>query len=456
MFSKNELVTIEITDITDEGSGVGKAEGFTVFVPETAVGDRVRARLVKLQRSFAYGIVEELLAPSLDRIASDCTVYRQCGGCSLRHITYGAELRIKQNWVEQHLRRIGNITTPVLPIRGSPAQNGYRNKTQCPVRSDGQAVRLGMFGKRSHRVIPCTNCRLQPAHFEPILLAVQAFIEECGISVYNEENHTGLLRHVYIRTAEATGETMVCLVVNGDSLPHSEVLAKRLTACCPSVKSIVLNCNKARTNVILGKACKTLWGNDSITDILCGLKISLSPLSFYQVNRAGAEQLYGVAGEFAALTGSELLLDLYCGTGTIGLSMAARARELVGVEIIAEAVENARQNARENGITNARFLCDDAKGAAAKLRAEGLTPDVVVLDPPRKGCEHEVLETVAAMFPARIVMVSCNSATLARDLAALELLGYQTVRVQPMDMFPRTAHVECVCLLTKSRRNAIT
>ncbi|MBC8545828.1 23S rRNA (uracil(1939)-C(5))-methyltransferase RlmD [Clostridiaceae bacterium NSJ-31] len=449
MYAKNDLVELSIIDITDEGNGVGKIDGFAVFVPGTAVDDRLRVKLVKIQKNFAYGIVEEILSPSPDRIPVDCRVYRQCGGCSLRHISYQAELQIKQNWVEQHLKRIGGIDAPVLPIIGSPRQDGYRNKAQYPVRMEDGELRLGMFGKRSHRVIPCTDCRLQPSEFESILKTIRDFCLEWKISIYNEEKYSGLLRHVYLRSAQATGEIMVCLVINGVSLPHSGELVDRLRTVCPSVASIVLNRNREKTNVILGQHCQTLWGKDTIADILCGVRVNLSPLSFYQVNREGAEQLYRVAEEFAGLTGRELLLDLYCGAGTIGLSMAHRVRELIGVEIIPQAVENARRNAQENGITNARFLCDDAKGAAASLQREGLTPDVVVLDPPRKGCVPEVLEAVSGMNPDRIVMVSCNSATLARDLAALRTLGYHTVKAQPVDMFPRTTHVECVALMTR-------
>lgn len=445
MLCKNDIVQMMITDITDEGNGVGKtADGFAVFIPGTAVGDELMARLVKVQKSYAYGIIEKLLVPSPHRIEADCQVYRQCGGCSLRHISYDAELATKQNWVEQHLRRIGGISAPVLPIIGSPEQEGYRNKTQCPIRNDGESVRLGMFGKHSHRVIQCTNCRLQPAHFEKILQTVQDFCKEYQIPVYNEDKHTGLLRHVYIRFAQATNQTMVCLVVNGTALPHSAQLVEALVAACPSVNAILLNSNTAKTNVILGKTNLTLWGKSNITDILCGLTIHISPLSFYQVNRKGAERLYGIVADFAGLTGTEVLLDLYCGAGTIGLSMASKVRQLVGVEIVQAAVLDAQQNALDNGITNARFLCDDAKGAAATLHREGLLPDVVVLDPPRKGCDASVLQTVAEMQPSRIVMVSCNSATLARDLALLAGLGYQTVKAQPVDMFPRTAHVECV------------
>ena len=448
MPQKNQLVTLEITDITDEGNGVGRADGFTLFVPETAVGDVLTARVVKVQKSFGYAIVEQLHTPSADRVEPDCPVYRRCGGCSLRHISYAAELRQKQLWVQEHLRRIGGITAPVLPILPSPQQNGYRNKAQFPVRLENGAVQLGMFGKRSHRVIPCTDCRLQPPAFAKILETVRSFCENSGVSIYDEENHVGLLRHVYIRSAEATGEIMVCLVVNGTALPSGKALAERLAADCPGVCSVILNRNTARTNVILGEKCETLWGRSKITDELCGLRFELSPLSFYQVNRQGAQQLYSVAAELAGLTGRELLLDLYCGTGTIGLSMAHGARELIGVEIIPAAVEDARENARRNAISNARFLCGDAAEAARQLRADGLRPDVVVLDPPRKGCGEDVLRTVAGMEPARIVMISCNSATLARDLAFLNTLGYATRLARPVDMFPRTAHVETCVLLS--------
>ena len=436
-----------ITDITSEGNGVGKADGFVIFVPDSAIGDDLQVRIVKLQKNFAYGIIEEIVTPSSDRILPNCSVYSKCGGCSLRHISYEAELALKENWVKQHLLRIGGLNIPILPIIGSPQQDGYRNKGQCPVRSDGGAVFVGMFSKRSHRIIPCTGCKLQPAHFEAILKIVQNFCEKLSISIYNEEKRTGLLRHVYIRHAEATNETMVCLVINGSELPHSDILIEQLCAQCPSVKSLVLNINNATTNVILGKTCKVLWGSERINDVLCGVKISLSPLSFYQVNHAGAEKLYNVVAEFAELCGNEVLLDLYCGAGTIGLSLAHRIKTLIGVEITPQAVEDATANAAANGITNAVFLCDDATGAAQRLHAEGLTPNVVVLDPPRRGCEAEVLSAVAEMHPQRIVMVSCNSATLARDLAVLETYGYSTIKAQPLDMFPRTGHVECVALL---------
>ncbi|MEG2125808.1 MAG: 23S rRNA (uracil(1939)-C(5))-methyltransferase RlmD [Hydrogenoanaerobacterium sp.] len=448
IFKKNDIVEMAITDITDEGNGVGKIDGFTVFVPESAVGDVLRVRLVKLQKSFGYGICEEILTPSKSRVTPDCPVYHSCGGCSLRHISYESELVIKENWVRQHLKRIAGLTVPLLPIIPSPKAEGYRNKAQYPIRRENDAVLLGMFSKRSHRVIQCTDCKLQPAGFEEILKTVQTFCLEYEISVYNEDKHTGLLRHVYIRTADATNETMLCLVINGEELPHSDILIQRICANCHGVTSIILNINKGFTNVILGDTCKTLFGTPRINDILCGLKISLSPLSFYQVNRDGAQCLYGVIKEFANLSGSETLLDLYCGAGTIGLSLARNLKELIGVEIIEQAVENAKKNAKENGISNAHFFCDDATGAAQKLHDKGVCPDIIILDPPRKGCAPEVLSAVSSMKPSRIIMVSCNSATLARDLLILTQQGYTAVKAQPVDMFPRTAHVEAIILMT--------
>ena len=450
MFQKNDLIPLEITDITDEGNGVGKAEGFAFFVPGAAIGDRLVIRIVKLLKSYGYGIIHEIISPSPDRIEPDCPVYRQCGGCSLRHLSYEAELKIKENWVRQHLLRIGGLDVPLLPILPSPQASAYRNKAQFPVGTDkdGQVV-IGLYGPRSHRIIPCLDCRLQPAFFSDILCVIQDFCREYRIPPYDEQSHRGLLRHIYIRHGEGTGETMVCLVCNGENFPHSDILCERLVARVPSVCSIVLNVNRRATNVILGESCRTLYGKGDICDTLCGVTLQISPLSFYQVNRRGAEQLYETAREMAGLRGDEVLLDLYCGTGAIGLSMAKHVKSLVGVEVIPQAVENARENARRSGIQNARFLCADAAQAASQLRQEGLSPDVIVLDPPRKGCSQEALEIVAGMGAQRLVMVSCNSATLARDLAILSQLGYRPIKARPVDMFPRTAHVECVVLLSK-------
>ena len=450
MLQKNDLISLVITDITNEASGVGRHEGVAVFVPGTAVGDRLTVRIVKVLKHYAYGIVERILEASPDRVLDTCPVSRQCGGCSLRHISYHAECQIKQNWVTEHFRRIGGIDLTPLPIQPSPLQSAYRNKAQYPIRRgpDGK-IQIGFFAPRSHRVIANHFCDLQPHFFGEILGIIQIFLEQYRISIYNEQSHQGLVRHLFLRWGEQTREAMVCLVINGTELPHADILAARLTKAFPQIVSIQINCNTAKTNVILGPVCRVLYGKPVISDILCGIKVELSPLSFYQVNRSGAEKLYGIAADFAGLTGGELLLDLYCGAGTIGLSMARRVREVIGVEIVKEAVENARENARRNGIHNARFLCDDAAGAAQTLAEEGLHPDVVVLDPPRKGCDAALLKTVGQMTPDRIVMISCNSATAARDAAILCQNGYRVTKLQAVDMFPRTAHVETVCLFSK-------
>ena len=450
MLQKNDLISLTITDITNEASGVGRHEGIAVFVPGTAVGDQLKVRIVKVLKNYAYGIVESIVKASSDRIKDICPVSRQCGGCSLRHISYSAECRIKQNWVTEHFRRIGGIDLTPLPIQPSPAQSAYRNKAQYPIRRgpDGK-IKIGFFAPRSHRVIENHCCDLQPSFFGSILSLIQNFLEEYRISIYDELSHQGLVRHLFLRWGEQTNEVMVCLILNGKELPHADILIDRLTTAFPQIASIQLNCNTAKTNVILGPVCQVLYGKPTISDVLCGIKVELSPLSFYQVNRSGAEKLYRIAADFASLSGNELLLDLYCGAGTIGLSMAHLVREVIGVEIVKEAVENAKENAQRNNIQNARFLCADAAGAAQTLAAEGLHPDVIVLDPPRKGCAASLLETIGHMAPDRIVMISCNSATAARDAAILCQNGYQAAKLQAVDMFPRTAHVETVVLMSR-------
>ncbi len=447
---KNDIITLEITDITNEGNGVGRIDGLAVFVPMSAVGDVLRVRMTKVLKSYAYGIIESILTPSGDRIAADCPVFSRCGGCDYRHITYQAELKLKQKQVYDALERIGGLHFDEHIITPSPQTEGYRNKVQYPVRADdnGRCV-AGFFAPRSHRLIDCTSCALHPKRFEEIVLDILAFANRNGISPYREETGTGLLRHIYLRDAGATGELMVCLVINGKALPRHGELVQTLTGKYPKIKSIVLNINRQNTNVILGERCITLYGSDTITDILRGVKVKLSPLSFYQVNRLGAERLYDLAEEYASPTQDDLLLDLYCGAGTIGLSMAKKVKKLIGVEIVPEAVENARENAALNGFDNCEFLCADASGAAAELEKRGIQPDIVILDPPRKGSDYECLSAVARMNPSRIVMVSCNPATLARDLKQLQELGYTAQKAQAVDMFPRTGHVECVVLMSR-------
>ncbi|MEG2204028.1 MAG: 23S rRNA (uracil(1939)-C(5))-methyltransferase RlmD [Oscillospiraceae bacterium] len=451
MLAKNDCIELTIDGVTNEGNGIGRHEGMAVFVPSAAPGDRLQVRIVKVLSNCRYGAIKQVLSPGPGRVAApDCAVFGRCGGCSLRHLEYAAELVVKNGWVQENLRRIAKLELTLPPAIGSPQPDRYRNKAIYPVQRDpDDTVRLGFYAKRSHHVVEQADCLLHPACFAELAAAFRSWLTRFCISVYDEETHTGLIRSLFLRMAEATGEVMVCIVANGDALPAANELIGALRAAHSGVRSVILNVQRDKTNVLLGPTCHTLWGADTITDRLCGLRFALSPLSFYQVNRQAAERLYAVAAEFADLRKTETLLDLYCGAGTIGLSMAGRVRSLIGVEIIPDAVQNAIENAARNGISNARFLCADAAEAALGLEREGICPDVVVLDPPRKGCEASLLETVARMAPSRVVMVSCDSATAARDVARFGALGYRLVRAQAVDMFPRTAHVESVILLVK-------
>ena len=449
MLKKNQIEEAEITAMSSDGNGIAKIDGMVVFVPYTAVGDKLKIRIVKVQKNYSFGIIEEILQPSPDRVDDHCPVYKKCGGCAFRHISYEAELRHKAEFVQSNLRRLGGLDPVMLPITPSPLVQGYRNKAQYPIREYDGKIEAGFFAKRSHRVISCASCDLQPAFFEQILEYTKQFLEEYHISAYDEQTGKGKVRHLYIRYGEISGEVMVCLVVNSERLPHAAEYVEGLLKVCPQVVSVVLNINREQNNVILGQKCITLYGKDTIEDTLCDVRFELSPLSFYQVNRQAAEKLYRLAADMAQFEGNELLIDLYCGAGTIGLSMASKVRELIGVEIVPDAVENAKENAKRCGVENARFICADAKEAAAQLAAENLHPDVIVVDPPRKGCDLEVLQAIAAMAPKRLVMISCNSASLARDCKELEALGYHLEKAAPVDLFPRTTHVETVCLLSK-------
>ena len=451
---KNQVLTLQVERLSSDGSGVAHSpEGETVFIPGAAPGDEARVRIVKDCKRYAFGILDEVLTPSPDRIPVDCAVAGPCGGCSLRHLDYAAELRAKQENVADAFARIGGLDVPVLPIVGSPEIDRYRNKVQFPVGTD-KAGRpcIGFYAGRTHRIVPCPDCRLQPGVLNEIGNTLCAFFAEKGIHPYNEETGKGLVRHIFLRRGAHSGQIMVCLVCTRAKLPSAEELCTRLKEAFPDIVTILLNVNAKNTNVILGSETHTLYGQGYIEDTLCGVPVQLGPLSFYQVNTLAAEQLYGIAAEYAQLTPDDLLLDLYCGMGTIGLSMADHCRELVGVEIVPEAIESAKANAARMGAAvsaKSRFFCADAGQAAAQLAAEGLHPDVVMLDPPRKGCDEATLSAVVRMAPRRVVYVSCNPATAARDAAWLEQNGYHAEKVQPVDLFPRTKHCEAVLLLTK-------
>lgn len=452
---KNDIINLKIDSCSVNGSGVGRHNGMAIFVPATAVGDEIAAHILKVKKSYAFAKVESVITPSADRIAPECPVYLKCGGCVFSHMSYEAEAKLKAAHVAECFKRIGGVMPEFEPIIAAQSDKRYRNKAQFPVALENGEIKTGFYSPHSHRVVHCPDCLLQPEEFEGILSVFADYIRENNVSVYNETAHRGLLRHIYIRKGSASGEIMVCAVVNGKRLPAEEKLVASLLEKEKAIKSIVVNVNTKDTNVILGDKCRTLWGSDYITDILCGLKFRISPLSFYQVNRNQAERLYNKAAEYAGLTGSETVMDLYCGAGTIGLSMAKNAKEIIGVEIVPEAVEDAKINAEINGITNARFICGDAAKAAEILKNEGVRPDVIILDPPRKGCSPDMIKTAAEMQPDRIVYVSCDPATLARDCGIFADLGYRAVKATPVDLFPRTGHIECAVSLTRIFNNEL-
>lgn len=446
---KNDIIELNITDVTLQGSGVGHIDGLAVFVPETVTGDKIEAHVLKVKSNCAYAKVHRIIEPSENRIPVDCESFKKCGGCAFRHIDYKYESELKANAVKNNLNRIGGVE-PLMEEIVTLSPDGYRNKCQYPVSKSGDSISIGFFSSHSHRVVDCPACALQPLEFSKAQKAFKEFLLKYNVSVYDETTRKGLVRHFYLRRANVTKEVMACVVVNGDKMPYED----KLIECLKSVfgddlKSVVININKNKTNVILGEKCVTVYGDDYITDVLCGVKIRISPLSFYQVNHDVAELLYKKAKEYAEPNG-KTVLDLYCGAGTIGLSMAEEAKRIIGVEIIHEAVLDARFNALENGFLNAEFICDDAAGAAKVLSEKGIRPDVVILDPPRKGCDDELIKTVANDFaPERVVYVSCDSATLARDCKIFKALGYETINATPVDMFPRTGHVETVVLLSR-------
>ena len=451
---KNQLLTLRIERLSSDGSGVAHSpEGEAVFVPGTAPGDEAQVRIVKDCGRYAFGILDKLLTPSPDRIPVDCAVAGPCGGCSLRHMDYAAELRSKQESVADAFRRIGGLDVPVLDALPSPEVDRYRNKVQFPVgRDKNGAPCIGFYAGRTHRIVPCPDCKLQPGVLNDIGNALCSFFAAHGIQPYDEESGKGLVRHIFLRRGTHSGQIMVCLVCTRPKFPHSEELVTALREQFSDIASVLINVNAKKTNVILGEETVSLYGPGYIEDTLCGVPVRLGPLSFYQVNTLAAERLYGIAAEYAQLEPSDVLLDLYCGMGTIGLSMADRCRELIGVEIVPEAIDSAKANAARMGdavAAKSRFFCADAGQAAARLAAEGLRPDVIMLDPPRKGCDETTLSAVVQMSPRRVVYVSCNPSTAARDAAWLEEHGYHAEKVQPVDLFPRTRHCEAVLLLTK-------
>ena len=443
--AKNQEHTVTIEGYGEGGMGVARIDGRVVFVHGALRGEKCRVLILKTLKSVAFAKVLEVLEPSSERIESDCPYFPRCGGCTYRHIRYEEELRLKRQRVQDNLSRIGGSDVTVEEILGAQDTLRYRNKAQYPVSKDGA---VGFYRARTHEVIECEHCLLVRPEADAAAEALREYMQSCRVAGYDEKTGRGLIRHLYVRS-NAAGESLICVLVNGDKLPKEDRLVALLRDACPKCTGIVLGTNTKKGNVILGNRYRTLWGSDRLEDTLCGKTFRLSVPSFYQVNRVQAERLYAKAIEFADLTGQETVLDLYCGAGTITLALSDHAKKVLGAEIVPEAIDDARENAARNGVKNAEFFCGDASDVAKKLARENLRPDVITVDPPRKGLAADVVESIAAMQPQRVVYVSCDSATMARDVKRLADLGYTARRACAVDMFPRADHVETVVLLSK-------
>lgn len=455
-YQKNDVLTVKIEDMGHDGEGIGKCEGYTLFVKDTVIGDLAEVKVIKAKKNYGYARLMRLIEPSAHRVEPVCSVARPCGGCQLQMLDYAEQLRFKEKKIAGNLQRIGGMTEiPMEPIVGMENPFRYRNKAQFPIGQDRNGKLItGFYAGRTHQIMENRNCYLGVEQNEEILNRILAWMEENGVPAYNEETGKGLVRHVLIRFGFMTKEIMVCLVVNGKKLPAEEKLIKSLTEL-EDMTSITLSANRERTNVIMGKEIRCLWGQGYITDYIGTVKYRISPLSFYQVNPAQTEKLYGLALEYADLTGNETVWDLYCGIGTISLFLAQKAKKVYGVEIVPEAIADAKNNAKINEIENAEFFVGKSEEIlpayyeqyAKDHPGEHAHADVIVVDPPRKGCEENLLHTMASMQPDRIVYVSCDSATLARDVKVLGELGYEVKKVRGVDQFPMTCHVECVVAL---------
>ena len=443
--AKNQEHTVTIEGYGEGGMGVARIDGRVVFVHGALRGEKCRVLILKTLKSVAFAKVLEVLEPSSERITPDCPYFPRCGGCTYRHIRYEEELRLKKQRVQDNLSRIGGSYVTVEEILGARDTLRYRNKAQYPVSKDGA---VGFYRARTHEVIECEHCLLVKPEADAAAEALREYMQSCRVAGYDEKTGRGLVRHLYIRS-NAAGESLVCVLVNGDKLPKEDRLVTLLRDACPKCTGIVLGTNTKKGNVILGDRYRTLWGSDRLEDTLCGKTFRLSVPSFYQVNRVQAERLYAKAIEFAGLTGQETVLDLYCGAGTITLALSDHAKKVLGAEIVPEAIDDARENAARNGVKNAEFFCGDASDVAKKLARENLRPDVITVDPPRKGLAADVVESIAEMQPGRVVYVSCDSATMARDVKRLADLGYTAQRACAVDMFPRADHIETVVLLSK-------
>jgi len=445
---KNRDYTVEITGLTSEGSGVAKIEGFTVFVEGALPEEQAEIKIVKVLKNYAYGKLVKTLKPSQGRVEPTCGVVKRCGGCQLQHMSYEAQLQYKTLQVKDAIERIGGLKDVTIHNTiGMEDPWRYRNKAQFPVGMDGD-VMIGFYANRSHEIINTPQCAIQDRINDSVIQTVREFIKKYDISVYDESTGKGLVRHIMTRKGFRTGEVMVCIVINGDSLPCDKALVEALKNGVNNLKSVVININKKNTNVILGEKNIIIYGEEAIYDYIGEFKFRISPLSFFQVNPIQTEVLYNKALEYADLQGDEVVFDAYCGIGTISLFLSKMARKVYGVEIVPQAIDNAKENAKLNGIRNAAFIVGESETVIPEMYGRGIKADVIVVDPPRKGCDERLLDVIAQMRPEKVVYVSCNPATLARDLKYLSERGYQVKEIQPVDMFPQTVHVEAIVLMT--------
>ena len=450
MLIKNQIYEAVIDDYTAEGQGVAHVEGCAVFVPNAIAGEKVLLRIEKAQKTWAAGKITEILEKSPHRVNRECPVAKLCGGCDFWHMDYEEESRLKAERVRQALNRIGGENLEEIPILSAPTCKAYRNKAQYPMASKKGRAYAGFFRAGTHQVVENSRCLILPELTDNVKDAVMDYVNQYRVTVYDEETHKGLLRHIYVRKGEVSGQILVCLVANGRKLPHIPELLARLKKI-PGFTTLVLAVNTRPGNAILGDEFITLYGPGYIEDTLCGLTFRLSPRSFYQVNHHQAQRLYDAAISQAGITKDDLVLDLYCGVGTITLAMAKAAGKVIGVEVVEQAVEDAKENALRNSIENVEFFCGDAGKAALELESKGIKPDVVVVDPPRKGLNADTIEALHRMNPRRIVYVSCDPATLARDVALLKQRGYTLKNAMAADLFPRCAHVESIVCLSREK-----
>ena len=454
---KNDIHTVKIESLTNLGFGVARIGGNVVFISDAVTGDVIECRIIKVGASYSVGKIEKIITRSTEFVNDRCGGV--CKSCAYKNISYATELGIKTEQVRHEMKKAGLSHIEVCDTVPSPKLCGYRNKAQYPVMNTKNGLAIGFYAPKSHRVTEAADCPLSPAVFSEIIGVLREFFEAHKITAYDEESHTGLLRHIYLRRGELSGEILLTLVINGNELPHANELVERVTKAFTDVVGILINKNLKDTNVILSDEYETLYGRNYIYDTLAGVRLKISAPSFYQVNHSTAELLYAEVGKLAELKPTDTVLDLYCGAGSIGLSLAKSAGEVIGIEIIEDAVKCAKENARDNGIENARFFSGDAANTerlldlAERELERKISPDVIILDPPRAGCDARLLDYVATLAPQRIVYVSCNPATLARDISHLRPLGYDTKSLTPFDMFPMTGHVESVVCLTRRLDN---